>query len=172
MKLIECFYKESNAHSRCIRALLSLFLFLSFMSRSANERSLDWQIIEKCELSVSLSFFLRGTFVPCCQIAALAALRIGHSYFVTATAMSYTGSLLSRKRYLPMSVRAAAESIASLPTRFLSKYGVASRPWIQYNFIYIRGGYRQLQLSTCRSFHLRSSFFFLLAQLQSSINEI
>lgn len=66
-----------------------------------------------------------------------AALRIGHSYFVTATAMSYTGSLLSRKRYLPMSVRAAAESIASLPTRFLSKYGVASRPWIQYNFTFV-----------------------------------
>lgn len=42
--------------------------------------------------------------------------------------MSYTGSLLSLNRYFPMSVKAAAESIASVPTRFFSKYGVASRP--------------------------------------------
>lgn len=45
-----------------------------------------------------------------------------------ATAMSYTGNLLSLNRYLPISVNAAAESIASVPTRFFSKYGVASRP--------------------------------------------
>lgn len=45
-----------------------------------------------------------------------------------ATAMSYTGSLLSLNKYFPMSVKAAAESMASLPTLFLSKYGVASLP--------------------------------------------
>lgn len=50
------------------------------------------------------------------------------TYFVIATAMSYTGSRRSRNKYLPMSVSAAAESIASRPTRFRSKYGVASRP--------------------------------------------
>ena len=50
------------------------------------------------------------------------------SYLVTATAMSYTGSLLSRNRYFPMSVKAAAESMASRPTLFRSRYGVASRP--------------------------------------------
>ena len=50
------------------------------------------------------------------------------SSLVMATAMSYTGSRLSRKRYFPMSVRAEAASIASLPTLFLSRYGVASRP--------------------------------------------
>ena len=50
------------------------------------------------------------------------------SSFVMATAMSYTGSLRSRKRYLPMSVRADAASMASRPTLFLSRYGVASRP--------------------------------------------
>ena len=53
------------------------------------------------------------------------------SSLVMATAMSYTGSLRSRKRYLPMSVRAEAASMASRPTRFLSRYGVASRPWNQ-----------------------------------------
>lgn len=43
------------------------------------------------------------------------------AYLVTATAISYTGSLRSLNRYLPMSVSAAAESMASLPTLFLSK---------------------------------------------------
>ena len=43
------------------------------------------------------------------------------SSLVIATAISYTGSLLSRKRYFPMSVRAEAASMASLPTRFLSR---------------------------------------------------
>lgn len=58
--------------------------------------------------------------------------------FVMATAMSYTGSLLSLNRYLPISVRAAAESIASVPTRFFSKYGVASRPCKSNNVICCR----------------------------------
>ena len=47
--------------------------------------------------------------------------QLSFTHFVMATAMSYTGSLLSRKRYFPMSVRAEAESIASLPTRFRSR---------------------------------------------------
>lgn len=50
------------------------------------------------------------------------------TYFVIATAISYTGSRRSRNKYFPISVRAAAESIASRPTRFRSKYGVASLP--------------------------------------------
>lgn len=48
------------------------------------------------------------------------------THLVTATAISYTGNRRSLNRYLPMSVSAAAESMASLPTLFLSKYGVAS----------------------------------------------
>lgn len=55
---------------------------------------------------------------------------INQTYFVMATAISYTGSRRSRNKYFPMSVRAAAESIASRPTRFRSKYGVASLPYI------------------------------------------
>ena len=51
------------------------------------------------------------------------------SSLVMATAISYTGNLLSRNRYLPMSVSADAASIASLPTRLRSKYGVASLPY-------------------------------------------
>jgi hypothetical protein len=51
---------------------------------------------------------------------------------VIATAMSYTGKRLSLNKYFPMSVKAAAESIASLPTRFRSKYGVASLPCGKY----------------------------------------
>ena len=58
------------------------------------------------------------------------------SSLVMATAMSYTGSLRSRKRYLPMSVRADAASIASRPTLFLSRYGVASRPCKYHKNIY------------------------------------
>lgn len=50
------------------------------------------------------------------------------THFVIATAISYTGKRRSLNKYLPISVRAAAESIASLPTLFLSKYGVASLP--------------------------------------------
>jgi len=59
---------------------------------------------------------------PCCVFL------LHISNLVMATAISYTGSLLSRNRYFPMSVKAEAASIASLPTRFLSRYGVASRP--------------------------------------------
>lgn len=153
---------------------------LSFTSRGANECSLDWQITEKYELSPSLSLFLRALRdLPrsSCSTCAQAALRIGHSYFVTATAMSYTGSLLSRKRYLPMSVSAAAESIASLPTRFLSKYGVASRPW-QYNFIfclYTRGKRRAIYNFQPVAFIFDLwlfSFLFLFVRLQSPTNGI
>ena len=43
------------------------------------------------------------------------------SSLVMATAISYTGNLLSRKRYLPISVKADAASIASRPTRFRSR---------------------------------------------------
>lgn len=46
-----------------------------------------------------------------------------------ATAISYTGSRLSLNKYFPISVKAAAESMASRPTRFRSKYGVASLPY-------------------------------------------
>lgn len=127
-------------------------------------RTLSWLAASKLQHSCS-------TWVGCFT-------GIGHSYFVTATAMSYTGSLLSRKRYLPMSVRAAAESIASLPTRFLSKYGVASRPWAQYNFafVYTYAGECAIinynfQLVGC-SFHLRRLFFFSFYSITGLINRI
>lgn len=70
--------------------------------------------------------------------------------------MSYTGSLLSRKRYLPMSVSAAAESIASLPTRFLSKYGVASRPCVQSTFQLIHAQGRRSGASKTISLEFRA----------------
>lgn len=67
----------------------------------------------------------------CCGLLEADALKMRaeeFTYFVIATAMSYTGKRRSRNKYFPISVSAAAESIASLPTRFRSKYGVASRP--------------------------------------------
>lgn len=69
------------------------------------------------------------TILLCLSIFSQLPLNLLKPYLVTATAMSYTGNLLSRNRYFPMSVSAAAESIASRPTRFLSRYGVASLPY-------------------------------------------
>jgi hypothetical protein len=54
-----------------------------------------------------------------------------------ATAMSYTGRRRSLNKYLPISVRAAAESIASRPTRLRSRYGVASRPYNIFYSVYV-----------------------------------
>lgn len=71
------------------------------------------------------------------------------THLVTATAISYTGSLRSLNRYFPMSVSAAAESIASLPTLFLSKYGVASLAWktpFEIGLLRVRRGWRIIRL--------------------------
>ena len=73
-------------------------------------------------------FSILNRYIICIKIAFLEML-FYYPYLVIATAISYTGNLLSRNRYFPISVKADAESIASLPTLLRSKYGVASRPW-------------------------------------------
>ena len=84
---------------------------------------LEWFWIKK-----SIKLVFPFWIVTCIKIAFLKMV-FYNSYLVIATAISYTGNLLSRNRYFPISVKADAESIASLPTLLRSKYGVASRPW-------------------------------------------
>ena len=72
-------------------------------------------------------FSILNRYIICIKIAFLEMV-FYYPYLVIATAISYTGNLLSRNRYFPISVKADAESIASLPTLLRSKYGVASRP--------------------------------------------
>ena len=80
-------------------------------------------------------------------------------YLVIATAISYTGNLLSRNRYFPISVKADAESIASLPTLLRSKYGVASRPWKKKwrnNYVVIKSSMTKLSW-----FHEKKGIWYL-----------
>lgn len=121
------FYTPSSLHANLY--ILSRFLFLDFKTWwfknfvFFSHRSVSWsrQVLSwSFEIPHSLNF----------PVQMFCLKNFKRTYFVIATAISYTGSRRSRNKYFPISVRAAAESIASRPTRFRSKYGVASLPWL------------------------------------------